>query len=223
VPEYLGSFADFLNTTENGENAEPIVSHDPQEELDAVTPLAEGVGISLLQMAEATDQNAFAVTTDYAEENNLKTLSDLGDLGDPITLAGAPDCKGQSDCEAGLKNVYGIDLVKILPLGFGTPQTVDSTASGESQLAEVGTTQPDLEESGLVILEDDQGIEAAENLIPAVNTDFLNEHPDVAEVLNPLSEVLTTEDLTELNGRVAIDREKAEDVAVDYLEQKGLL
>ena len=223
VPEYLGSFADFLNTTENGVNAEPIVSNDPQEELDAVKPMTDSSGITLLQPAEASDQNAFAVTKDFAEQNNLTTLSDLGDLGQPITLAGAPDCKGQKDCEAGLENVYGIDIEKILPLGFGTPQTVDSAASGESQLAEVGTTQGDLDESGLVILEDDQGIQAAENLIPAINTDFLNDHPDVADVLNPLADVLTTEDLADLNGKVALDREKPEDVATQYLQDKGLL
>ncbi|HEU0286945.1 MAG TPA: ABC transporter substrate-binding protein [Nocardioidaceae bacterium] len=223
VPEYLGSFADFLNTTENGPNAEPVVSNDPQEELDAVKPMADSSGITLLEPAEASDQNAFAVTKEFAKQNNLTTLSDLGELGEPITLAGAPDCKGQKDCEAGLENVYGIDIEKILPLGFGTPQTIDSAASGESQLAEVGTTQGDLDESGLVILEDDQGIQAAENLIPAINTDFLNDHPDVADVLNPLADVLTTEDLADLNGQVSLDREKPEDVASQYLQEKGLL
>ena len=204
VPEYLGSFADFLNTTENGPNAEPVVSNDPQEELDAVKPMADSSGITLLEPAEASDQNAFAVTKEFAKQNNLTTLSDLGELGEPITLAGAPDCKGQKDCEAGLENVYGIDIEKILPLGFGTPQTIDSATSGESQLAEVGTTQGDLDESGLVILEDDQGIQAAENLIPAINSDFLNDHPDVADVLNPLADVLTTEDLADLNGQVSL-------------------
>jgi osmoprotectant transport system substrate-binding protein len=34
---------------------------------------------------------------------------------------------------------------------------------------------------------------------------------------------LTTESLTELNGRVAVDRETAEDVAQDYLVEQGLL
>ena len=34
---------------------------------------------------------------------------------------------------------------------------------------------------------------------------------------------LTTEKLTELNGRVAVDREKPEDVAQDFLTQEGLL
>jgi osmoprotectant transport system substrate-binding protein len=34
---------------------------------------------------------------------------------------------------------------------------------------------------------------------------------------------LTTENLTELNARVAVDREKPEDVARDFLIQQGLL
>ncbi|HET6693055.1 MAG TPA: glycine betaine ABC transporter substrate-binding protein, partial [Pedococcus sp.] len=59
--------------------------------------------------------------------------------------------------------------------------------------------------------------------VPAVSNTFLEENPDVAEVLNPLMAALTTENLTELNGRVAVDREKPEDVARDFLEQEGLL
>ena len=42
-------------------------------------------------------------------------------------------------------------------------------------------------------------------------------------MLNPLMAALTTEKLTELNGRVAVDREKPEDVARDFLEEEGLL
>ena len=223
VPEYLSGIADQLNILQNGPDAEPVTTNDPQESLDALQPLAEKAGITMLEPAEATDQNAFAVTQDFADENNLTTLSDLGALGEPITLAAAPDCEGRPDCEAGLTGVYGIDIEEILPLGFGTPQTLDSVTSGESQLGLVATTQADLEENGLVILEDDKGIQPAQNLIPAVNTDFLNDHPDVAEVLNELAAVLTTEDLAELNGRVSIDREKPEDVAADFLSEKGLV
>ncbi len=223
VPEYISAIADFLNTTQNGPNAEPVTTNDPQESLAALKPLADEVGITMLEPAEATDQNAFAVTEQFAEENNLETLSDLAALNEPITLASPPDCEGRTDCEAGLEDVYGLDIEKILPLGYGTPQTIDSVNSGESDLGEVATTQGDIAESGLVILEDDKGIQPAQNIIPAVNTEFLNEHPDVAEVLNPLADVLTTEDLTELNGRVALNREQPEDVAQDYLEQQGLL
>src|SRR5262245_13843099 len=223
VPEYLSSLADALNIAKNGPNAKPVTTSDTQESLAALKPLAEQSGITVLEPAEATDQNAFAVTKEFAAQNNLKTLSDLGALGQPITLAAAPDCQGRDDCQAGLEGVYGIDLKKILPLGFGTPQTIDSVTSGESQLGLVGTTQADLDQAGMVILDDDKGIARTENLIPAVNTQFLNDHPDVADVLNELASVLTTDDLRALNAKVALDREKPEDVASQYLQDKGLL
>jgi osmoprotectant transport system substrate-binding protein len=74
-----------------------------------------------------------------------------------------------------------------------------------------------------VLLEDDQAIQPAQNLVPAVSTEFLDANPEVADPLNALMAALTTEVLTELNGRVAVDRETAEDVARDFLVEQGLL
>ena len=111
----------------------------------------------------------------------------------------------------------------MLPLGFASDQTYQSVLDGESQLGETSTTDGTLEAQGLVVLEDDQQIQPAQNLVPAVSSEFLAEHPDVADVLNPLMAALTTEKLTELNGRVAVDREKPEDVAQDFLQSEGLL
>ena len=63
----------------------------------------------------------------------------------------------------------------------------------------------------------------ADNLVPVVNADGPAGTDEVAEILNGLSETLTTEDLAELNRRVDEDREQAADVAKDYLTEKGLL
>ena len=73
------------------------------------------------------------------------------------------------------------------------------------------------------MLEDDKAIQPAQNLVPAVSADFLAEHEDVADVLNPLMAALTTENLTEINGKMAVDRAKPEDVAKEFLESEGLL
>jgi osmoprotectant transport system substrate-binding protein len=155
--------------------------------------------------------------------NDLSTLSDLGDLGEPVMLAAAPDCKGRGDCEAGLTDVYGIEIERIIPTGFGTQPTKNAVLDGEAQLGLTGTTDASLDALGLVLLEDDQGIQPAQNLIPAVNTEFLDENPDVADVLNELSATLTTEDLASLNGQVDIERRQPTDVAEAYLQEQGLL
>jgi osmoprotectant transport system substrate-binding protein len=223
APDYLAGMADILNKKANGVNAPSITKNSAEETLDALRPLAEAAGITMLDPADATDQNAFAVTKEFAEENDLKTLSDLAALDQPITLAAAPDCESRPDCEGGLTNVYGLDIVKILPTGFDSAETKDSVTQGESQLGLVATTDGALDQENLVILEDDQGIQPAQNLIPAVNSDFLKDNPDVATILNELSGTLTTDDLASLDVKVDVNREQPGDVAQEYLESKGLL
>jgi osmoprotectant transport system substrate-binding protein len=223
APDYLAGMADFLNAKDNGANAPLISSHSPEETLKNLKPIADKHNITMLDPAKATDQNAFAVTTQFAQEHNLKTLSDLAALHLPIVLAANTDCQGRSDCEGGLSNTYGLNITKILPLGFDSAQVKDSVTKGESQLGEVATTDGALSQEGLTLLQDDKGIQPAQNLIPAANTDFINAHPDVATLLNKLSNTLTTEDLAALDLKVNVNRAKPDDVAHEYLVSKGLL
>jgi osmoprotectant transport system substrate-binding protein len=221
VPEYVGGIVNFLNTQANGDKAEPFEAGDGAQLAEDGAALLEDAGISLLDISPATDTNAFFVTQDYSDSEGVTTLSDLE--GKSVTLAAAPDCEGRLDCEGGLSEEYGIDITEVLPLGYASDQTYQSVLDGESELGETSTTDGTLESQGLVVLEDDQQIQPAQNLVPAISDEFLAEHPDVADVLNPLMAALTTEGLTELNGRIAVDREKPEDVAKDFLTTEGLL
>ena len=134
------------------------LSDAPQSITDA-QPLLKKAGITLLDPSPATDSNAFFVTKKYADENNVSKLSDL--KGKSVVLAAAPDCKGRLDCEGGLSDKYGIDITKILPLGYASQQTYDSVLDGESQLGETSTTDGTLESQGLVLLDDDKHIQPA--------------------------------------------------------------
>ena len=223
APEYAGAMADFLNLDQNGPDAKPVTSHDVDETVSALNELAANAGLTVLKPAKATDQNAFAVTTDYADQHDLKTLSDLGALDQPVVLAAAPDCPERHDCARGLESVYDIEIAKVLPLGFSSPQTKDAVTSGEAQLGLVGTTDGSLERLGLVILADDKGLQVAQNLIPVLNADTAERYPEIADVLNELSATLTTDDLAEMNYQVDAERAKPADVAREYLESKGLL
>jgi len=223
VPEYAGSITDELQARVNGADAPQVSSSDVDETITALNELLQPMGLVALAPAEATDQNAFAVTEQYATENNLTTLSDLGELGEPITLAAAEDCAKRPDCAIGLEKVYGIEIEEVLPLGFGTQQTKDSVTEGESQLGLVGTSDGSLEQLGLVILEDDKALQVSQNLVPVVSQETLDANPDIEETLNALSDVLTTEDLAEMNAAVDLERQKPDDVAQAYLEEQGLL
>lgn len=226
VPEYAATFAEYLNGAINGPDAPsdaPIATADAQETVEAARPLAEQRGLTILDPAEAASQNAFAVSRQFADENGLTTLSDLAALGQPITLAAVEECPDRPFCEPGLESVYGLDIVDPpLALGFSTTQTKQAVQNGDAQLGLVGTTDGTLDQFDLVVLEDDQALQRADNLVPVVNTESAGD-PEIAEALDQLADVLTTEDLAMLNTQVDAERQQAPDVARAYLEDKGLL
>jgi osmoprotectant transport system substrate-binding protein len=223
VPEYAATMAEFLNLDENGPGAEPVATSDVEETVAALRELAEPRGLAVLEPAEAANQNAFIVTEEFAAQNQLETLTDLGELDQPIVLAGTAECPDRPKCQVGLEETYGIEIRENLPLGFGSVQNKEAVTSGEAQLGLTGTTDGTLADLGLVVLEDDKNLQNADNLVPVVNAEGPAGSAEVAEVLNVLSETLTTEDLAELNRQVDQERMQAADVARAYLEEQGLL
>lgn len=221
VPEYAATLAEFLNVGANGADAEPIATNDADETVEAMRPLAEEQDVVILEPAEAADQNGFAVTEQFAQENDLTTLSDLGELGQPIVLAATEECPERPFCAQGLTETYGIEFSEILPTGFGSPQTKAAVVDGDAQLGLVATTDGRLAEDGLVLLEDDKNLQLADNLVPAVNAEAASD--ELVEALNQLADTLTTEDLVELNRQVDAERQQAADVARAWLEEKGLI
>lgn len=221
--DYLSSMTEALNRQANGDNAKLVASHDATATLAALNKLAGPVGLTALTPAQAQDANAFAVTKKFADANKLVTLSDLAALGKTLKLGAAPDCDKRPDCKLGLASTYGLKISSVVPTGFGTDQTKSDLEKGATQLGEVGTSDATLGKAGLVILTDDKGLENAENLVPIINSAWLAKHPQAEAALNALSSVLTTADLAGMIASVSIDRQKAADVAVTYLKDKGLL
>jgi osmoprotectant transport system substrate-binding protein len=221
VPEYAATMAEFLNLAANGPDAKPVATNDPAATVAAMTQLATAKGLAVLQPAKAADQNGFAVSKKFAAANgNLTTLSQLAALNKPIKLAATEECPDRPFCAAGLKKTYGLKISKVDPLGFGSPQAKQAVVDGKDDLVLVGTTDAKLE--GLVLLEDDKKLQLADNLVPVVNAKSAGSDL-VSGALDPLSAILTTEDLIALNAKVDAERQKPEDVAKEYLTSKGLL
>jgi osmoprotectant transport system substrate-binding protein len=221
--DYLSSMTEALNRKANGDDAKVVASHDAAATLLELDKLANKYGMTPLKPAEAQDANAFAVTKKFADENNLTTLSDLAKLGKDLKLGAAPDCDKRPDCKIGLEKTYGLKISSVVPTGFGSDETKADLKSGATQLGQVGTSDGTLESAGLVLLEDDKGLQNAENLVPIANAAWLKDHQEAVAALNALSEVLTTPDLAAMIAQVSVGREKAADVADAYLKAKGLI
>ena len=102
----------------------------------------------------------------------------------------------------------------------GSSGTGGSTDSEESQAS--GETCAPVPGDQLVVLEDDQHLQNADNVIPAVNTAASEANPALLPALNAVSAVLTTEDLVNMNAAVDVERQSAEDVAAAWVEESGV-
>lgn len=136
VPEYVGTLTEFLNKKQNGEDAEPVASGDLQATVDALTPLGEAAGLVFGQPSEAADQNAFAVTREFAETNEVTTLSELAEKcgGSDLVLGGPPECPERPFCQPGLEETYGLDFASFTALDAGGPLTQTALRQGRIQL-----------------------------------------------------------------------------------------
>ena len=151
---------------------------------------------------------------------------DNGDSGggEPVAsqmiLGGPPECPERPFCIPGLKETYGIEFEEFQPLDVGGPQTINALKGGRIDVGLLFSTSSAIVANDFVLLEDDEGLQTAENITPIVNQDV--EDPALVETVNRVSEALDTETMTELNGRVELDQEDPADVAADFIEQAGL-
>ncbi|WP_198955590.1 ABC transporter substrate-binding protein [Frankia sp. CcI49] len=221
MPQYVATYANLLSSQGNGGDLQPGTASDLDAALARLRTLAAARGLSVLEPADAVDQNAFAVSRSFADEHNLRTLSDLGASGLAVELAAGAECVNRPFCAPGLEKVYGIEISGILETGVATRQTKAAVRDDEAQLGLVLTTDATVTDYGLVVLTDDKKLQNADNLVPVVNSASLT--PQITSALNALAPVLTTADLAELNKKVDAEQQKTEDVARDYLADKGLL
>lgn len=223
TPEYLGSMTEFLNKQVNGTDAKQLATGDADTTFAAVTPLAQEQGLTLLTPSPAQDQNAFAVTQDFATQNNLQTLTQLGEYSqqNPITLGGPPECPKRPFCQPGLEQTYDVKVGSFVPLDAGGPLTIQALNQGKVNVGLVFSSSGSVAANNLVVLQDDKGLQTAENILPALYTPAVTD--TITEQLNKVSAALTTDELQQLNQQVEIDRRSPQKVAQAFLEEKGLL
>jgi len=132
-PEYLATVTEALNAQVNGANPTPIASGDAQATRDALQPLADQVGLTFGTPSEAADQNAFAVTQEFADQLGVTTLSELADAcGDgSLVLGGPAECPTRPFCQPGLEETYGLKFAEFREFDAGGPATKAAITQGE--------------------------------------------------------------------------------------------
>lgn len=214
IPEYLGSALQVGF----GEEA-PATTADG---LTALRAAFEELDMEVLDAAPGEDKNVFVVTQEFADENDVSAVSDLGRLGD-ITLGGPPECEDRETCYSGLVGVYALDNVAFESIQEGAAR-VAALESGEIDVTLLFSTQPIITQSGFVALEETQGLIAPENIVPVISAEAVDAYgDDLVDLINDISSNITTDVLLDLNGRVEIDNQSPDEVATAWLTENGYL
>ena len=217
MPEYIGSLTTFLEGEASG---------DPDETASALTDLISEDGLAALDFTPAQDQNAFVVRSETAEELGLETMSDLAEHATELVWGLPPECETNPLCSGALEDSYGIPFadLEIEPLAACDAPIATALNDGVVDVAELCSTQPDIERFGFVRLDDDMKTQPADNIAPVINQEKLDElGSDFADVLNAVSAAMTTEDLTSLGVQVAVEQRDAAEVATEWLTDMGLI
>ena len=88
------------------------------------------------------------MTKNFAEDNDLHTLSDLKRYKGKLVLGGPPECPKRSFCQLGLEEKYGITFTGFTSLDTGGALTKAALKSGKIQLGLVFSTDSSLSTLG---------------------------------------------------------------------------
>ena len=143
-----------------------------------------------------------------------------GSISSGMIFGGPPEFKTRTDGIPGLKRVYNVEFGQYKVTDVGGPVTVNALKRGQVDAADLFTTDPSISANGFVVLEDDQHMFAAQNIVPIIAKDKVTD--GVKTVLNGIQAKLTTDGLIEMNSKVSNEKQDPAAVAKAWLADNGL-
>jgi len=225
-PEYTGNGAFIFAEESNPVWKDAKAGYERVKALDY-----EQNKIVWLTPAPANNTWAIAIRQDVASPNQLKTLDDLGQWlgkGGHFKLAASAEFVERSDALPAFQTAYNFTLKpeQLLTLAGGdtavTIRAAGEQTSGVNAAMAYGTDGA-VATLGLVILDDPKGVQPIYAPAPIVREDALKQHPQIADALTPVFELLDGPTLQSLNAKIQLEGQDAKKVAADFLKSKGLL
>lgn len=209
IPEYSGALLSYLDAKNAAHSSEDVAR-------DLAAKLPEKV--KMLQISQAQDIDVLAVTQKTADKYKLKTIADLQPVASQLVLGGPAEWKTRHEGLSGLRDVYGLNFKSFKVLDVGGPLTLSAMKNNQVQVADLLSTSPAIKKDRLVVLEDTKHLFAAQNIVPIVASEALNDA--VTTTLNKVSAQLTTEDLIDMNEKIA-EFVSIDDIAHQWLVKHG--
>ena len=225
-PEYTGNGAFFFNKADDPAWKDAAKAFETVKKLDYDTNK-----VVWLSASPANNTWAIALRKDVADKNKLKSLSDFGKYvtgGGQVVLAASAEFVNSAAALPAFQTTYSFKLQpnQLITLSGGDTAATIAAAANQTNganAAMVYGTDGGIAPSGLVVLEDDKGVQPVYQPAPVIREDVLKKNPKIEDILKPVFAKLDLVTLQELNGRVQLGGEPAKAVADDFLKKNGFL
>ena len=213
-PEYTGTA--WLTTLKHTDipDRETLNAHLFQE-------FEEQFSIKWVGLYGFNNSYGLAVAQDVADQYGLETYSDLAAVSSELTFGAEPGFFEREDGYQGLCEAYNFTFKDSSDLTFSVKY--DAVAQGEVDVINIFTTDGRLAISNVKVLEDDLHYFPEYLCGTVIRMDTLEKYPELEEVLMMMDGLISDSDMSALNNQVEVEGLEPEDVAHDFLVERGLL
>jgi osmoprotectant transport system permease protein len=214
-PEYIG------NLLTNQDALGLPVPADKSTITDLVRrQMKEKYHIVVLEPFGLDNKYVFCLKKTLARKYNLKKISDLRGKRD-LRIVVDLDFRDRPDGWKGLVELYDLNLPQ--------PQSVELGLRYKTLLedkADIGlgyATDWEIAAYDLATLEDDKHYFPNYQAVPVIREEVLEQHPEIARVLNRLKGQIDDQTMRRLSKEVVQNKRSVESVAREFLTKRGLL
>ncbi len=212
-PEYTGTSWEAVLKKED--------SYDESKFDELQKEYKEKYNLEYVNLYGFNNTYGLAVNKDIAEKYNLKTYSDLAKVSNNLIFGAEYDFFEREDGYKELQKIYNIDFKKKIDMDIGLKY--QAMKDKKIDVMVIFTTDGQLAVSDVIVLEDDKKMYPSYRAGTVVRSEILSEYPELKPVLEKLNNILDDKTMADLNYQVESEGKKPEDVAREYLQEKGLL
>ena len=212
-PEYTGTSWEAVLKKED--------SYDESKFDELQKEYKEKYNLEYVNLYGFNNTYGLAVNKDIAEKYNLKTYSDLAKISNNLIFGAEYDFFEREDGYKELQKVYNMNFKKQIDMDIGLKY--QAMKDKKIDVMVIFTTDGQLAISDVVVLEDDKKMYPSYRAGTVVRSEILSEYPELKPVLEKLNNILDDKTMADLNYQVESEGKKPEDVAREYLQEKGLL
>ncbi|MBO0462113.1 MULTISPECIES: ABC transporter permease/substrate-binding protein [unclassified Enterococcus] len=218
-PEFTGTVLESLVQVPDTLREKKLTKEETYQEANKL--LSEQFSMTLLKPMAYQNTYALAVKRDFAEENQLRTISDLAKIENQIRAGFTLEFIDRADGYKGIQELYQLDFPSVQSMEPSL--RYQAINNGDVNVVDAYSTDSELKQYDLIVLEDDRGLFPTYQGAPLMNEDFANEHPEVVTALEKLSGKITEEQMQTMNYQVNVEKKQPAEVARQFLVDQGLV